>query len=639
MAERQYLTPLGRPATVKEFDGLKTITRRYKVQGEAVREVNVDTEVFLPYGTADEEYPLALLVQRSMEPLASQPSSLDQQLVETYREFTPGEKVQVGENMVSRDDSGRETLTIKYVALATESEALAQDIGVVLDGKACAGVQIQKQGVGAQIIETYIESGKISENTTISNNGALTIKTLVYFNEVPPTPAGFVLVSTSVQNSEGVPTYSYQFAKGSGRVSTQVETRNNGKVTVTTIRYMGADSEATPAGALLSTDTLQQDGYVVTTKQFVTGSGRIATNISHKQKGKLKITRITYIGADDGVTPTGTLIEQNSQTSDGYTIYSDSYSEVVGDGLVEDIVETKYNGKLILYRRVSLGTIPTAPAATIGGTVVLVSTSVRQEEGYTLYDYQWAEGNGLISERIDMKESGLRVQTYVSLGIKSTPDGVVTSDDVDQVDGVARYTVSAVQSLTGGSPTGSPYSFEKYVQFLYPGRAMAYSKAVTVSGGGTATLLNVFESPPIETEVLATISISYQTSNTLGSVPYTKWQPKEWATARANWIGYNNVANSQVTGLRGFRSVSETPVTYTQPIIASGTGGSINGKGIYGGTTAELDVTGGPPDPGGNTYVLDANLDPAFTSTAGVVYYRKTVVYATIPVQAAIPTL
>jgi hypothetical protein len=75
----------------------------------------------------------------------------------------------------------------------------------------------------------------------------------------------------------------------------------------------------------------------------------------------------------------------------------------------------------------------------------------------------------------------------------------------------------------------------------------------------------------------------------------------------------------------------------TASIFGGGTSLSCMGNTVFGGMKANVVCTGGPVDPCGNTYTLDATLEPAYTDTAGTTVYRKTLVTATIPAQVALP--
>jgi hypothetical protein len=72
-------------------------------------------------------------------------------------------------------------------------------------------------------------------------------------------------------------------------------------------------------------------------------------------------------------------------------------------------------------------------------------------------------------------------------------------------------------------------------------------------------------------------------------------------------------------------------------VTGSGYNATIYGYNVYASTTATIIVTGGPADPGGSTWTLSAEIEPAFTDTSGVRYFRKTLVSAAIPAQSALP--
>jgi hypothetical protein len=176
-------------------------------------------------------------------------------------------------------------------------------------------------------------------------------------------------------------------------------------------------------------------------------------------------------------------------------------------------------------------------------------------------------------------------------------------------------------------------TFQVYRPFVYPGRA----KVLTTTVSTNFKTHDVFLSPPIETDVLANVNISYSANANI-SVAYTYWAPNEWATLKANYLSWNGYPKSRIEGLRGYRSVSETPITF-----GGGLTGYLEtclGDRVYGsGTTNAYSIAcyGGPADPGGNTYTLFAKSEEAFRDTTGTVYYRHTQISATIPAQDALP--
>ncbi|HEX2101005.1 MAG TPA: hypothetical protein VHF69_10095 [Candidatus Synoicihabitans sp.] len=710
------LALLGLPSVVREFSGLKTVTRTYRVQGLAIVDGNMPTELWLEFGTPDIEHEEALLTAQRVERVDNNPNTDHAFLIRVYQEFTDNQLVNVGDDVVTRDSSGRESLQQTSVCLAEDAETLAPAIGTVVGDKAVANVSIQKNGVGARVIVTLISAGRLSESTQTRYNGKLILKTLVYFNEVPPTPTGFMLVDTSVQNPDGVPTYTYQFAQGSGEISRsidyqqstdqgatgitrvvirhltgpevdsdptslegfikigqdmaeqdghrlwtisyakgiglvidEVETRNNGALIIYRRAALGAAPTApapTIGGSVVqfSTAVRTDSGFTVHDYRWAEGVGEISRSTETRYNGKLVLISITHLTAPDtNAQPTTApeagyiLVSTDKQEEEGYRLWRVRWGK--GDGIISADTSRSHKGKLINYRIVKLSPSdapvpPVAPAGTIGGIVTLVDSNAREEDGHVLYSYRWAEGFGIISQTVQPRGNGLRTQTYVSLGMKQTPSGVVIAEDQDEIDGVTRYTVTSMQNAAGNSPTMGALTFEKFVPFVYPGRAKAYSRTVS---GSSRRLADVFLSPPVETEVKATIEISYTTSNTVSSTG--RWQPKEWATVEAKFLTNKGRPLDIIKGLRGYRTTSSSTVSVSMPTFpdSDSPGGTIMGYNVYGGTTGTLRVIGGPENPDGKTYVLDAAIEPAFQGVDGTQYYRKTVVTATIPAQPGLP--
>lgn len=523
MANRQYVTQLGRPSIEEAFNGLRTITRSFTVIGDGLPAEKVKGEVLLPYGTQDEEFKGCLLVKRGMAPVSSLPNSYIQRLTEVYQEFQPEQKISVEEDQIIKLEDGRTMMVRRYVALASDAEALAADIGDIVDARACQDVKIVKQGVGAEIVETYVSAGILAQSTDYSNNGLLEIQSITYYNGVPSTPSGFTLIGSTIQNPNGLPGRTYRFARGVGEISRRTSRSQNGTTT---------------------------DGSIGVTR--------------------LDIDYLTVPGAAE---PTWSSVA-------GYT---------------------------------------------------KIDVSKQEADGHIRWGAVFAKGEGLVAQNIDPFSPGLRRVTNVSLGTKVSPVGIVVSDDYREDSGYRVFTVTAIQTAAGGAdPTSITVSAERLVNFTYPGRAKAYTE--TFDG---KLMLGAFLSPPVTTLIQATIEVSYVTDPTLGTITPAVWSPNEWATMRKQWVGSYGKQTSEIRALPGYRSVSATPVTHT----GDGTDSSIEGSVIYAGTEARIVITGGPEEPDGNTYTLDAEIDPnpVFTGIDGTRYYRKVLVTADIPSQPELP--
>jgi hypothetical protein len=142
--------------------------------------------------------------------------------------------------------------------------------------------------------------------------------------------------------------------------------------------------------------------------------------------------------------------------------------------------------------------------------------------------------------------------------------------------------------------------------------------------------------PPVASRVPATIKVSFKTSS---AISYTAsgglWNPDTWAEGFARGIAWNYLPFSIARGFRGYRIDSSEGVTNSYSDY--GTPGTllfwdmISGKRIYGSSVYEIGVSGGPPDPEGQTYTLDYSVSLAFEDTSGVPYYKHTEIVATIP--------
>lgn len=339
----------------------------------------------------------------------------------------------------------------------------------------------------------------------------------------------------------------------------------------------------------------------------------------------LQYTAGSYVPGTVGTTTapgdTSAFLQRAEQTNDGgLRRIKRTY---VYAGQIAQSDSTGEQGMLLTRSITSVKTVPGTPSG-----YTFIRSEVNPVNGLPVYHYTFVKGAGLVMVAIEARNDGLRTETHVAYGTKSTPSGVVTRDDYREADGYRVFTVTAMQAEDGSAVTGAEVEVERWVPFTYPGRAKAFAE--TYDSGKVN--LAVFLSPPVATQVLATVTTSYQTANTLGSIG-TFWNPSEWATIKAQWVGGYGRAASQLEALPGYRSVSDAPVTHT----GTGFDSTIYGGIIYNGSTAEITVSGGPDDPGGETLVLHAELEPAFTSVTGTKYFRKTIIVATIPAQASLP--
>ena len=110
------------------------------------------------------------------------------------------------------------------------------------------------------------------------------------------------------------------------------------------------------------------------------------------------------------------------------------------------------------------------------------------------------------------------------------------------------------------------------------------------------------------------------------------WNPTSWAEGEIEGLAtnFNLTTASPMSQTKGFVGYT---VTSTDTVnVTGGTGGNvkaIEGKFIFPGDSASIKVSGGPGVPSG-TYVLDVNIVPAFEDLSGTMYFKKTIVNATV---------
>lgn len=500
----------------------------------------------------------------------------------------------------------------------------------------------------------------------------VTVTRIVYLSDLSVTtnpitgPAGSELIEVNYQDEAGYRTWNATYAEGTGLITQDVDIRNGGKLVVYTRTSINA-VPTTPSATIGGTVTLISDkqrngtdaanGTIIYDRQWAEGVGEISRSFSNSQGGAVAfdpaaptssigavICSIKYITAlsvtADPTTPPGSFVRVaiDFDDADGYRIWNVRFA--YGAGTVATKTDLRNFGKLVVYSVTALGAAPAQPASTIGGTVVQISSSLRHDSGYDIYDYQWAEGYGIISERIAVRDGGLRIQAFTSLSAGTAalfiPAGIPITKDKDLIEGAIKWDVACLQNNAGGDPTvGTALTFEDYVNFTFPGRAKLYGVSFPLWSSGTGYVYDVFKSPPIQIQVVATTEITYQTSAALGSLTYPLWNPTDWATVRANYQGTDAYAKADVTTLYGYLYAGTNALSYTAPAYPSSV--SILGINALQNSSGSINLSGGPSDPSGTTVTLMAKVEPAFTAFDGTQYYRKTVVYATIPTQPALP--
>ena len=515
--------------------------------------------------------------------------------------------------------------------------------------------------------------GQIGQDDETRNNGKLLIRVIRYLTDGSvttnpiTTPVGYVNVSASYAEQDGYKLWTASYAQGSGQVSQDDETRNNGKLLIRTIRQLSAPSVSTnpittPVGyVLVSSSYAEQDGHKVWTGSYASGSGQISQQDDTRNNGYLLLRTIRHLtDPSTSVSPISTpsgysLISTAYEDASGYRVWTGSFAK--GDGVINSGTELRNKGKLVIYKTTKLGSAPTTPTATIGGTVVLIDSNTRQQDGYTLYDYTWAEGVGTISYNYEFRigatlvlhtatalavppstPSAIIAGTIVNTGQRSREESGVTIYDYEWIESVgntvsldvrAREDGSVVYAISVVSPTqatpaypgsGTGYlvddSYERNNGF-YTNKATYiklpadynYPKQVSFTVPGLLTAANPpVLSPPVNRNLMGTAYVTYSTSQTT-DVPYTvtSYAILSIAYTRAD----DGKAYGEVKGYDGYLGSSSYSAINT----------NLNGVLC---TTIAISVYNSVPTglPSGVT-VLGVDCEKYLTTTTGTTIWRN----------------
>lgn len=462
--------------------------------------------------------------------------------------------------------------------------------------------------------------GMVVLDTDIKNGGKLYIYHRVGLAAAPtapsPTIGGTVtLISSNVRNADGYEVYDYQWAEGIGVISsdtTYQQSSDEGTtgVTVTTIRQLSALSVGTnpitpPGGmALISIDYTDQDGYRLWTGRWASGTGTVDSSVEQKDGDTLVLYRIVALGAAAS-TPAATIGGTVNPTSEsvrednGYQVFTNTWAE--GEGLNVDTATVSDSGALVLYRRRSYGTPPTTPSATIGGTVTLVEDTETQADGYTIYDYRWAEGDGQASISTEGQPDGAIIYTVSTLNAGAATPSYPGSG--------TAYLISLTQAPQAGF-------FRNTAVYKKPPADTTYNKQVNWQMPGLASFTGsppqLVISSPVTMTILASAAVSYATSQ-VSTDPFTV-------------EAYCSLYYAYVEASSGL------PVSATKAM-----GGYLAGASSISGTndffngvlceSYEAVLISSIPSsrPSGST-VISVDNDPYLTATDGTVVYRRTVV-------------
>jgi len=453
----------GRPKIERDTNGLRKITRTYVVQGSAVTEGNIENEVFLPFGTPDEEYDAtitqdltngglsdsevtgAYLVQQAVSPGQSMNEAV---LTRVYQELeASGVPVLVGKDQINRGAQDRLTLGRSYIVKNPYSAHYAEGrVGVVavdvdngvggLTNCLLGSITSKPTEVYTEFNEIYYEDGILSESVDYRYgqypDHKLELRTLR--SVATPTPP-----STTEGPGSGP---WFQIAEKSGPGS----------------------------------QDFGQIGKTIQTVVFAKGYGLISKDA--KVKGKppntVEVTTIRYLTGENGVIPDSEIPNftrrtvESKEEKEGYELHTIAGIVVSTDnGVVDVSVDYKHGEKpahkLEVARAVSYGIPATSQNVldfvypggdtTTLGDYVLVEEREDTKDEFDVYTTTFARGFGTISDA--SKKVGLTTVTETVSLHPSNPvlsrdiSGNELTRDVDQLDGYQKLRVTITTDQTG----------------------------------------------------------------------------------------------------------------------------------------------------------------------------------------------
>jgi hypothetical protein len=281
-------------------------------------------------------------------------------------------------------------------------------------------------------------------------------------------------------------------------------------------------------------------------------------------------------------------IGRDYQELDGHRIWITTWAK--GTGLIVDEMVESVSGALVIYHRVALGAAPSAPVATISGTVTLFDESVKKDSGYDVYDYRWAEGNG---------QAGIET--------RADPDGalIYSITDYDAASATPAYPGGGTGYLVSRSHSPESGYFRNTAVYKKPPASQTRRQTVNWQKPGLASFTSnqLTLSPPATRTLLASVEVTYSTTQDTTD-PY---EVEAYANLVESWTPTDTgIAESRQRGLGGYLAGS-----------SSISGSASNYNGVLCDTWSAVLVSSIPSTSPSGTLLLSVDNDPYITATDG----------------------
>lgn len=450
------------------------VDRRYDVLNPVPKDpAKFLSDVELPLGTTDDEYTGCYLIEQVLEGQNGdfyKPCEQPPILRRTFLELNGLNETQVGEPSIEYDEDGNVNVQITYWQLNVGTSTY-QTVGTTTAPAPFSTAILKDEartndGTLRKIVRTYNGDRTISDVSEIRFGGKVIVRTITAIGAIPPTPTGYTLVGPGTLHPNGRKIYTYQFVAGGG-------------------------GGGTGTGGEISRDFYNAQGGHVDFNYSTPAGGNGATRCV------IQYVTDTSVTTNPVTLPTGFIcVGVKYQDDTGYRLWS--VTGYFAQGTVVDESQINSTGTLVIYHRVAFGAAPSAPVATIGGTVTLFDSSQRNEDGYLVYDYKWAEGHGESSREYSKAQGGT-----------SAFDPAAPSSGIGAV--ICTITHFTATSVTT-DPTSGPFSFVRVsVDFRIAGGYKIWTVRYAYGSG-----LVIDETQKVETGALV---VYHRVS--LGSAPTT----------------------------------------------------------------------------------------------------------------------
>jgi len=272
---------------------------------------------------------------------------------------------------------------------------------------------------------TFLVPSVLSESSDrIGSQLAITVEA---FNEVPPTPSGYILANTQASDVEGIVTNRYTFLKPS--ILSQSEDKVGSQLAITIEAF--EETPATPADYVIA-NTRVSDVEGIPTTRYTFLKPSILSKSSDKIGSQLAITVEAF--GEIPATPAGYVLA-NEQVSDFEGIKTTRYT------FLEPSILSETEDKVGSQKSIAIEAFDLTPSTP--ASYVLAGTRVSDVAGIPTKRYTFLKEDVELSRSEDKVGSQLAIVIEQFDGIPATPSGyLVANIQESDVEGIPtkRYT-------------------------------------------------------------------------------------------------------------------------------------------------------------------------------------------------------